>query len=167
MAYEFTKLGEVEALEKVPEGANALIEIEGDIKRVPGDGLSSGIKTAIIKSSDYDDVLAGGTPADEDTVTFSCVNMTFEEALAEIKAGKPLMAVMLEALVNELSNKPGFMHWLGLAWYDSTYPNAISIGNISITSILIWTPDGISIEEPSYTSTLSAKLSRAKSTTEG
>lgn len=61
MAYEFKKLGEVEVLEEVPEGANALIEVGGDIKRVPGSGLGGGggIKTAIIKSSDYDNAIAG------------------------------------------------------------------------------------------------------------
>lgn len=166
MAYEFTKLGEVEALEKVPKGANALIEIEGDIKRVPGDSLNGGIKIAIIKSSDYDDVLAGGTPADEDAVTFSCVNMTFEEALAEIKAGKPLMAMTLDVTFTD-PNNPQFMHWSDIVLYDLTYPNAIFIGNFTLGITLYWTSEGISIDEPSYTSTLSAKLSRAKSTTEG
>lgn len=42
MAYEFTKLADVPALEEVPEGANAFIEVEGEIKRVPGDGLGGG-----------------------------------------------------------------------------------------------------------------------------
>lgn len=167
MAYEFTKLGEVEALEKVPKGANALIEIEGDIKRVPGDSLNGGIKTAIIKSSDYDDVLAGGTPADEDAVTFSCVNMTFEEALAEIKAGKPLSAMMFMVYINDFSNKPDIVHggW-SFFHYDLTYPNAIIIESL-VCETLYWTSDGMSIGEPSAASTLSAKLSRAKSTTEG
>lgn len=166
MAYEFTKLGEVEALEKVPKGANALIEIEGDIKRVPGDSLNGGIKTAIIKSSDYDDVLAGGTSVGGDAVTYSCVNMTFEEALAEIKAGKPLMAMILVAGFNGLSNKPDIVHGWSFVRYDSTYPNAILMESL-VSEFLYWTSDGMSIGEPSAVSTLSAKLSRAKSTTEG
>lgn len=37
--YEFTKLSQVEALAEVPENANALVEVEGAIKRVPGSGL--------------------------------------------------------------------------------------------------------------------------------
>lgn len=162
MAYEFTKLGEVEALEKVPEGANALIEIEGDIKRVPGDSLNGGIKTAIIKSSDYDDVLAGGTPADEDAVTFSCVNMTFEEALAEVMAGKPLSVMVLMTYSNDSHGNT--CEWFDslLAMYSHKFPHTIIIENF-----LYWTSAGISIKESSYTSTLSAKLSRAKSTTEG
>lgn len=162
MAYEFTKLGEVEALEKVPKGANALIEIEGDIKRVPGDSLSGGIKTAIIKSSDYDDVLAGGTPADEDAVTFSCVNMTFGEALAEVMAGKPLGVMILMAYTDD--SYGDICEWLGglIASYSHKFPHTIIIENY-----LYWTSDGMSIGDPSAASTLSAKLSRAKSTTEG
>lgn len=161
MAYEFTKLGEVEALEKVPKGANALIEIEGDIKRVPGDSLSGGIKTAIIKSSDYDDVLAGGTPADED-VTFSCVNMTFEEALAEVMAGKPLGVMILMAYTD--APYGDICEWLGgsIVSYSHKFPHTIIIEDY-----LYWTSDGMSIGDPSAASTLSAKLSRAKSTTEG
>lgn len=42
MAYEFTKLADVPALEDVPEGANAFIEVDGEVRRVPGDGLGGG-----------------------------------------------------------------------------------------------------------------------------
>ena len=55
MSYEFKKLSEVAALTEVPEGAKVLAESNGQIVRVPGSGLggSGGIKTAIIKSSDF------------------------------------------------------------------------------------------------------------------
>lgn len=55
-AYEFTKLGEVEKLEEVPEGANAFIEVDGAVKRVPGDGLggSGGAITPFFTFSGYD-----------------------------------------------------------------------------------------------------------------
>ena len=39
MAYEFKTLGSVEALTAVPENANALVEVDGAIKRVPGGAL--------------------------------------------------------------------------------------------------------------------------------
>lgn len=76
MAYEFKKLGEVEALESVPEGANALIETNGEIKRVPGSGLGGGggIKTAIL-------VLDTESMAAE-TQTATCSNMTYDEVKA-------------------------------------------------------------------------------------
>lgn len=39
MAYEFKKLPEVEKLDSVPEGASVLAEVDGVIRRVPGEGL--------------------------------------------------------------------------------------------------------------------------------
>lgn len=42
MAYEFKKLSEVESLSEAPEGANLLAEIDGEVKRIPSDGLKSG-----------------------------------------------------------------------------------------------------------------------------
>ena len=100
MAYEFKKIAEVEALDKVPDGANALIEVNGEVKRVPGSGLggAGGIATAIIKSSDYDRAVAGvstymasGAPA----VTYSCINMTYEEARQILTSGQPLAVMMM------------------------------------------------------------------------
>lgn len=84
MAYEFKKIAEVEALDKVPNGANALIEVNGEVKRVPGSGLGGGIATAIIKSSDYDSGVAGTS------VTYSCINMTYDEVCQILTSGKPL-----------------------------------------------------------------------------
>ena len=39
MSYEFKTLGSVEALTKVPENANVLVEVDGAIKRAPGGAL--------------------------------------------------------------------------------------------------------------------------------
>lgn len=41
MAYEFKTLGSVEALTEVPENAHALVEVDGEIKRVPGGALGN------------------------------------------------------------------------------------------------------------------------------
>ena len=38
MSYEFTKLSEVPAVSEFPEGANAIIETNGEIKRCPSSG---------------------------------------------------------------------------------------------------------------------------------
>lgn len=104
MAYEFQKLSEVEALTEVPEGANALIEVNGDIKRVPGSGLggATGIKTAIIKDSNYDNAVAemlNPAPAPSEAlaplITYECLNMTFEEAYETMANGEPLQAVLM------------------------------------------------------------------------
>lgn len=104
MVYEFQKLSEVEALVEVPEGANALIEVNGDIKRVPGSGLggATGIKTAIIKDSNYDNAVAemlNPAPAPSEalapSITYECLNMTFEEAYETMANGEPLQAVLM------------------------------------------------------------------------
>lgn len=47
MSYEFKKLSEVEALTEVPEGATVLAEVDGAIKRIPGNGLGGGEVFAI------------------------------------------------------------------------------------------------------------------------
>ena len=41
MSYEFTKLSEVPVMSEFPEGANAIIETNGEIKRCPSAGGSS------------------------------------------------------------------------------------------------------------------------------
>ena len=83
MAYTFKKLGEVEALTEVPEGANALIEINGAVKRVPGSGLGGGaIKTAVIK-------------LDPSSNNCHCENMTFDEAVTLIGNNEPLNAILV------------------------------------------------------------------------
>ena len=53
MAYEFKTLGSVEALTEIPEIANALVEVDGAIKRVPGGALggSGGGETFILHTS--------------------------------------------------------------------------------------------------------------------
>lgn len=147
MAYEFKKLGEVEALEDVPDGANALIEVDGAIKRVPGTGLGGGggIKTAIIKSSDYDNTLAGlqTTAQLPDPVTYSCINMTFEEAYATMAAGEPLAVMMMLGNGNTTACMPCLAVFAG----DVLIEGIPLIGIQPLTDDgdeLYWTADGLS-----------------------
>lgn len=143
---EFKKLSEVETLDKVPEGANAFIEIDGEVKRVPGEGLGGGIKTAIIKSSDYDNVLAGsqGRASAEPEVTYECINMTFEEAYQTMEMGKPLMVLGMfagEGALNEIGN----------ITYAGTMINGVPclpINFLMYDITLFWTAYGISTEPP-------------------
>lgn len=152
MAYEFQKLSEVEALVEVPEGANALIEVNGDIKRVPGSGLggATGIKTAIIKSNYYDDAVAGmlnpsvpveavGLPT-----TYECLNMTFEEAYEIMSNSEPLQAVLM--LVGEgAMNMPTATMFAGMLF---GVPCVAILNSLNPNEILYWTADGISTEQP-------------------
>lgn len=77
-----------ETLEEVPEGATVLAEVGGEIKRVPSDGLGGG-KTLIIKSSDFDNAMAGVAGAEADAPTFSA-NMTFDEFMTAFAACEPI-----------------------------------------------------------------------------
>ena len=144
MSYTFKKLGEVEALDEIPDGANALVEVNGAIKRVPGSGLGGGgVKTAIIKSSNYDNAIAGVSTfvASTPTVTYSCINMTFEEAHQTMLDGNPLGAIFMlvaegpmnlsgvSVLADELSGIPCIM---------------LLATDINGKLILYWTADGIS-----------------------
>ena len=53
MSYEFTKLSDVPVVAEFPEGANAVIETNGEIKRCPSSGGGSGFEyDFIIKSAD-------------------------------------------------------------------------------------------------------------------
>lgn len=142
MAYEFKKLGEVEALDEVPENANALVEVDGAIKRVPGSGLggAAGIKTAIIKESDYDNAIAGVQTTAYAEITYSCINMTFEEAYATMAAGEPL-AVMV------MMNREGAMCIPGIAAFAGTMLGyealmIVAYFNSSMVMSQVWTADG-------------------------
>ena len=48
MSYEFTKLSEVPAVSEFPEGANTIIEANGEIKRCPPGGGSGGSADAVL-----------------------------------------------------------------------------------------------------------------------
>lgn len=99
--YDFRKLGDVEALESVPENANALVEVGGDIKRVPGSNLGGGggIPTAILKldvgGSDGKSVASLRESRVSDAIyTATCDNMTFAEVKALMLAGEPVNMIL-------------------------------------------------------------------------
>lgn len=153
MALEFDRLGEVEALSEVPEGANVLGEVDGEIVRLPGSGLGGGggIKTAIIKSSNYDNMLAGlMTAVDQGTpITYSCTNMTFEEAYETMAKGEPL-AVIIMCWEENI----GAVCQPGVSVFGGDYMFGVPCllvgkGLISDTIQLFWTADGLSVDEPS------------------
>lgn len=151
MSYNFKNLADVELLEGVPEYANAFVEVDGMIKRVPGKGLSSegDIKTAIIKDSGYDNMLAAVQSATSDAplFEFECINMTFEEAYQIMASGEPL------ACFGMLSHE-GAVNAYGIAVFTGTAGFGVpciilvfSAGSITIAN-LFWTADGISTEAP-------------------
>lgn len=157
MNYEFKKLADVEALPEVPEVATVFAEVNGEVKRIPSSGLGGVVKTAIIKDSRYDDAVASMMNPVEPSVavadavepeySFSCLNMTFEEAYETMAAGEPL-----DAKVMMVYNGPGVIS-----------AQAVGFGGVAIfgmpaialsTSLngdsihLFWTADGISTKYP-------------------
>ena len=100
MAKEFVKLSEVAVLEEVTDNATVLVEENGEIYRAPktsvGGGGVGGIKTAIIRSSNYLYALESAKSPKVSGPSYECINMTFEEAYEIMSNGEPLMvAVML------------------------------------------------------------------------
>lgn len=135
-----------ETLEEVPEGATILAEVNGEIKRVPSDGLGGG-KALIIKSSDFDNAMAGvaAAKAAAPEVTFTA-NMTFDEMM-DAFATCELIGGFLFAVAEVPSRLPiVFMN------YDvSTYtvPCMVLTAFAGSTVNLYWTAaDGISATEP-------------------
>lgn len=146
MSYEFKKLSEVQAMDKVPEGAKVLAEANGQIVRVPGSGIGgdTGIKTAIIKSSNYDQALQGVQGLANAEVTYSCINMTFEEAYAALAGGEPMTAHFM-VIVNVPMNLPGLVSFLGTSVLGVP---CIMLREDIASITLYWTADGVSTTKP-------------------
>lgn len=151
MSYGFKRLSEVQALTEVPEGAKVLAEANGQIVRVPGSGLggSGGIKTAIIKASNYDamlDYMSGKTSTRPDfkNVTFSCVNMTFREVHSAILAGEQVNIVGMFVPEGLTIQNVSFMAVANAIYMDML----LSVwGNTVRYKSLTWTESGISEDQ--------------------
>lgn len=150
---EFKRLADVEALTEIPEGANAFVEVDGEIKRVPGEGLggAGGFKTAVIKSDIYDEALAhmnnGGRMSADPEPTYSCINMTFEEAYSTLESGEVLKAILMDATEGPMIIEM-MVGFGGVRAYEGT-PTIMFLAISPMTQItLFWTPNGISTQAP-------------------
>lgn len=137
MNYEFKKLGEVEALNEVPENATVLAEVDGAIKRIPGNGLGGG-NTLVITSSDFVNAASGVT-------TTYTANMTLDEAIAAFYEGKIGNGIIYS--ISE-SGEPGRLTIIALIDASSQFGVSCLL-IISMFGTLYWTEDGISTEQPS------------------
>lgn len=157
MSYEFKKLADVEALPEVPEVATVFAEVNGEVKRIPSSGLGGVVKTAIIKDSRYDDAVASMMNPVEPSVavadavepeySFSCLNMTFEEAYETMAAGEPLDAKTMIVYEAPMVISAQAVLFAGVAMTGS--PMIAFMGNIDGESMMLfWTADGISTEPP-------------------
>ena len=146
---DFKKLSEVDLVEEVSNTANVLIEENGQIKRasktkVGGAGSDSVIKTAIITSSAYDSHISNVAPYVGNSTTYSCKNMTFEEAYEALTTGVPINVKLFDYYSGE-----------GIGLIDLIKLVAIS-GNVQFIALqnqapkltLYWTSSGISTTAP-------------------
>lgn len=143
------KLTTLEALPEVPEGATVLAEVGGKIKRVPSNGLGGG-KTLIIKSSDFDNAMAGvaAAVAGADTPTFSA-NMTFDEFMTAFAACEPI-----DIHVFFVMGTPGRMTPVVICYDLVNYTMPCAILYLPGNNLkLYWTADNfISFDEPELNS---------------
>lgn len=146
-------LREAELVETPAEGATLFcLNPDGTINRVSAAnvGGSGGIKTAIIKDSNYDNTLAGVQSAASaaPAVTYECINMTFEEAYQLMASGEPLQVLGMVGGEGE-----GGMNLVGMPTFTGTAMGVpciyIILLYLSETIPLYWTADGLSTEAPS------------------
>ena len=77
MSYAFKKIGATSILENAPDNANVVCEVNGEVNRVPATKIGGGgIKVAIVKQTGS---------------TYSCDNMTYEEAVEYLTNGVPFL----------------------------------------------------------------------------
>lgn len=165
MAYEFMSLAEVEALPEVPENATVLAEVDGSIKRIPGEGLGgSGNNLVIVESSFTDFYSNSNAPtrkaarASAPAYTYTA-NMEFADALAAFRACE-LTNTILYAVSD---GGPTFFNCavadLGAAMSVSATGTSEPVQTIDCLVIaaelagdkyttLFWTADGISSKMP-------------------
>ena len=81
MSYAFKKIGATNMSETAPDNANVVCEVNGEVNRVPATKIGGGgIKVAIIKETGN---------------TYSCDNMTYEEAVEYLTNGVPFLIFIL------------------------------------------------------------------------
>lgn len=146
---DFKKLSEVDLVEEVSNTANVLIEEGGQIKRasktkVGGAGSDSIIKTAIITSSVYDSHVSNVAPYVGDPATYSCKNMTFEEAYEALTTGVPINVKLFDYYSGE---GIGLIDLMPVAVIDGNV-QFIALQNQASKLTLYWTSSGISTTVP-------------------
>lgn len=146
MAIQYKTANQLPIMEEVTDNTYALVEENGTLKRVSGSSLGgSGIKTAIIKSSTYDNAISGSTTMATKPTTYSCINMTFEEAYQTMANAEPLQAIIMGALEGA-GCVPCIVGYFGDAAFGVPTLLIIELGG---NGEYFWTADGISTTAPS------------------
>ena len=120
MSYAFKKIGATNILENAPDNANVVCEVNGEVNRVPVTKVGS-IKVAIIKQTG---------------ATYSCDNMTYEEAVEYLTNGVPFLIFIFDGAEYTIARG---------VYYDGTSSIEVRVtdkANISV--IFYWESAGIS-----------------------
>lgn len=143
------KMNNAEVLEEIPENAKVLVNDNGKLKQAACGAFGGSVATAIIKQDGYDNALVGIATANAaPTFTFTCTNMTFDEAVQIIMSGEPLAVIGMSYYEGWGSLFfINFNHVEYIAFYY-TIPTIMCevVGDDSYT--MYWTPNGISNREP-------------------
>ena len=121
MSYAFKKIGATNILENAPAEANVVCEVNGEVNRVPATKIGGGgIKVVIIKQTGN---------------TYSCDNMTYEEAVEYLTNGVPFLIFIFDGAEYKIARG---------VYYDGTSSIEIYAANVSNNNITLrWTSAGI------------------------
>lgn len=121
MSYAFKKIGATNMLETVPDNANVVCEVNGEVNRVPATKIGGGgIKVAIIKPT------GSG---------LSCDNMTYEEAVEYLTNGVPFLVFLFNGSEYMIARN---------VYYDGTSGIEVRATNkTGHDTVLHWTSAGI------------------------
>ena len=124
MSYEFTKLSEVPAVSEFPQGANAIIETNGEIKRCPSSGGGS-----VPKPLTYDYMPEGYPKKSVQTTT-----LMEEQELAFTSEGEGLYAALLTNAFEIVVGQTYTVNWDGTEYECVCYTSSsmLVLGNLSI-----------------------------------
>ena len=127
MSYAFKKIGATNILENAPAEANVVCEVNGEVNRVPATKIGGGgIKVAIIKQTGN---------------TFSCNNMTYEEAVEYSTNGVPFLIFIFDGAEYTIARG---------AYYDGTSKIEVYAANaLNKTKKYEWTSAVITDVTPS------------------
>lgn len=151
---EFTKLADVTLVAETTDITNVFIEEDGEIKRVPKTEVG-GTGKVIIKSSEYDaaiqTMLSGGAaPSDlgSSDATYTCINMTFEEAYDALANGEYLDVVLMDTMGSTpITNISLLVAFGGIAFTGSPAIMLLmpetNFGGGYISKQFMWTASGI------------------------
>lgn len=121
MSYAFKKIGATNILENAPDNANVVCEVNGEVNRVPATKIGGGgFKVAIIKQTGN---------------TYSCDNMTYEEAVEYLTNGVPFLVFLF--------NGAEYMIARGVYYNGTSEIEVYAVTNLNKNRTYSWTSTGI------------------------